>query len=198
MAEEQEQPLVPEGGGKEEASFPVLPVGFYDLEVHEVEAGYGKDSGKEYVTWIYLVENEEFVGSKLWHRTSMSDRAKSFPGDGFYAVLNRLNLSDTFAGRSISFEEMCEELADVAPGIKVKASVQQVIYQGEIRNEITEFFAVEGGPEHKVFPEQALKLEGSAAPATAGDSGASTPASPRAVRDTGSGKQAPPTSKAPY
>ena len=191
-------PIVPKGGGEESASFDALPVGFYDLEVHEVSAGYSKGAGDPYVLWIYVVLNEEFKGSQVWHRTSMKEKAKTFPGDGFYAVLNRLGLSDTFAGREISFEEMCEELSKIAPGLPVKASLVQYIYEGQVRNEVTEFFKADGRPEHKTFPEQNVKLpEGAGGAAVAADPEGATPASPRPRRG-GTGSSAPATSEAPY
>lgn len=167
---------VPEGGGEERA-FEALPPGYYNVVVDSVEPGYG--NAGPYITWKLIVEDEAFLGSGLWHRTSMSENAKSFPGDGFYAVLNRLKLTEQFAGRDIEFDQLVGELSDMAPGCHAVIAVSQYTYDGNLRNEVDEFFTPgEGAPPHQIFPVEAAPAAPSAAADDAG--GGPPPDSPPA------------------
>lgn len=164
--------FVPEGGGEEKA-FEALPPGFYNVTVFEVEAGYG--NAGPYITWKLVVEDEDFLGSGLWHRTSMSEQAKSFPGDGFYAVLNRLNLSDQFAGRDLEFEELVGELSEMAPGCQAVIAVSQYVFNDQLRNEVDEFFTPgEGAPPHQIFTVEEAPAD--ASPAESDSAGGEPPA----------------------
>ena len=98
----EEKKWVPDGGG-EEVEYSVLPAGIWDISIFEVIGEYSK-RGIEMLTWVLTVDTPSHAGSKLWHRTSMDERAKSFPGDGFYAVLDRLHLGDFLAGKTLDFE----------------------------------------------------------------------------------------------
>lgn len=199
----EETQWVPEGGG-EEVTYAALQPGFYNVRVESVDAGYGAKKGTPYITWVLVITDAAFEGSKLFHRTAMSDRAKSFPGDGFYAVLNRFGLSDQLAGKAMDFETMVQLLADVAPGCEAVVAVSIYLYEGQDRNEVDEFFAPgENAPPHQVFAEQSgAETTGEGAEP---QGGGSSPPPPTGVtarrpgrRESGGGSQKAPGAEAPY
>lgn len=140
---------VPDGAKEEE--FSALPAGFYDVIIEAVDPGYSQKDGSEYLTWVLVVTNEEYNGSKLWHRTSMKKNAVAFPGSGFYAVLSRFGLTEHFTGKDMEFEDLAAELAEIAPGLTAKVAVSVYVYNGKNRNDCDEFFKTEGGPPHQLF-----------------------------------------------
>lgn len=141
---------------EESEGFTALPPGFYNITVDSVEPGWGQKSGGAYITWVLVVDDEGFAGSKLWHRTSMSEKAVAHPGDGLYAVLNRLGLDSHFEDRDLEFEKFVDELADVAPGCQAIIAVSQYEYNNQTRNEVDEFWVkdAEGSPQHQIFGPQ--------------------------------------------
>ncbi len=183
----EEQQWVPDGGG-EEVEYSVLPAGIWDVSVFEVEGQYSK-AGIEMLTWTLTVDTPSHAGSKLWHRTSMDQRAKSFPGDGFYAVLDRLHLGESLAGKTLDFDAMASILAEEAPGRKARVSVTQYEWEGKPRNDIDNFWDPEdpNAPACQIFAPPTAE----AAPAA---EGAAAPVGPAAV--TGSPPAAPPQAPA--
>ena len=147
----EEKQWVPDGGG-EEVEYSVLPAGIWDVSVFEVIGEYSK-KGIEMLTWVLTVDTPSHVGSKLWHRTSMDERAKSFPGDGFYAVLDRLHLGDFLAGKTLDFDAMASILAEEAPGRKARVSVTEYQWEGKPRNDVDDFWDPEDpeAPECQIF-----------------------------------------------
>ena len=167
---------------KEEPAFTTAPAGIYDFDVEAVSPGYSQNDGSPYLTWELIITNEPYQGSKLWHRTSMKDKARSYPGSGLYAVLNRLGLDAAFENREMEFEEFAAELADTAPGLQGKVAVSVYQYEGKDRNDCDEFFKVEDGPEHAVF--------------TGGQGSGQAPARP--ARVAGGRRGGAPTTAPPY
>ena len=171
-----EQEWVPEGGG-EEKEFSALEPGFYTVRIEEIAGEYTKKAGEPMVVWTLVVTDAKVEGSKLFHRTVLSAKSMSYPGDGFYALLDRFGLSGVLEGKNIPFEEMVILLETEGVGKEAMVAVSQYLYRGKPRNDCDEFFKMtaEGGPPHQIFEESDPRSKSRGEEAPAGASVADAP-----------------------
>lgn len=111
----------------------VIPEGDYTFRVEEVTKDMG-DKG-EYLSWVFVVEEGDRKGAKVWYNTSLTPQS----------LWNLRNLLETL-GVEIPDGPLdidLTELADLAVG----GTVVHEEWQGKDRARIADFFAVDEEPE---------------------------------------------------
>lgn len=113
---------VESGGGR-------LPDGDYLMEVEEASIETGKDSGEDYVKFVFAVADGEYKGRKIFHNCSLQPQALF----NLRGVLEALEVEIPKDGK-LNID--CEELIE----LKCGAAIANEKYEGKDRPRAVEFF----------------------------------------------------------
>lgn len=125
----------------EKRDFTALPAGIYSVVVSDVEESEDVGpSGYPYLKWEFTIPEGEYENRRLWSNTSLAPKA----------LFKLMELMEAFGEdpEALKHEDFEFEPSDYT-GAELLVSVKIKTYEGELRNEIKNFYPTGYKPEVK-------------------------------------------------
>lgn len=126
-----------------DSSFPLLPRGIYDLELHDLEFKHSQSSGNPMWEWVFKTanhENEEFNGLNQWTYTVFTPNGLPRVKQALKAIRCEVEEDDEYRQSLLAGPFDPEDVANDGRlvGATCRGKVVQRKFEGEMRNNLTQ------------------------------------------------------------